>query len=184
MQLLIQKRRDALDLIVARVLTKLGDVFSHVSRVRHDDGHDLARGQRHETDPLDRLRVGGGTLHDRRIVGSRREQPRGDIEDFFDALHLRHIQVVDAAPFLEFDLVCLHQRVDIVPVTGLGGYASGRSVRLADIAHLLEIGHHITNRRGTERILHRLSHRARSDGFRSSNVSVDNRLQNVFLSTR
>ena len=57
-------------------------------------------------------------------------------------------------------------------------------VCVGEEVHLLEIGHDIPNRRGTESVIHLLGNGSRADRLGSRNMRIDNGLQDIFLAFR
>ena len=80
---------------------------------------------------------------------------------------------VDAFRLLHGELVLVHQLIDIEPVTLGGGDASGRGVRLFQIALLLQIRHVVADGCGGDVELGQVGHRLGADGLGGLDVAFD-----------
>ena len=72
-----------------------------------------------------------------------------------------------------------HQAVDEKPVAARRRHAPGGRVRARDEAHLLEIGHHVADRRRRQLEARMARQRARADRLAVGDVALDQRLQQV-----
>ena len=72
-----------------------------------------------------------------------------------------------------------HQAVDEEAVALRRGHASGRRVRAGDEAHLLEVGHHVADRRRRQLEARLPRQRARADRLAVGDVALDQRLEQV-----
>ena len=73
-------------------------------------------------------------------------------------------------------LVPVHQFIDVDAISLRGGNAAGRSVRLLEIAHVLQLRHLISDGRGGKPQSVILSNRLRADRLSRLNIIVNYRL--------
>jgi len=117
----------------------------HLAFGGDDDQQDAGFGQRQELD-----------LADARRLPARGDHHAGEVREFRDQLrgmadhaqgHVGEQCALDLGNMLWVERPDGQQRVDEQPVAARRRHAAGRGMRAGDEAHLLEIGHHVADRR-------------------------------------
>ncbi len=140
--------------ILGQVVRNAHQVFARDRFVRNDElvldeagfGDDhaehLAPAERHELDRLHHRRTEGGRQDDAHVVGELGEQPRRLLGQFLAGTPGGRQPIVDQPPVVVADHFRGHQVVDEQVEAGLGRQPTRRDVRLAQIAHVLQVRHH------------------------------------------
>ena len=115
--------------------------------------------------------------HDAGEVRELRQQMRGGRHQLMRAVGVQFVfELVDLALLERLDD---HQAVDEETVALRRRHAAGRRVRTRDEAHLLEVGHHVADRRRRQLEAGLPRQRARADRLAVGDVALDQRLQQV-----
>ncbi len=121
------------------------DAVLHVAFGRDDDQQHAPLGQAQELDVPEARLAPLGRHHDAGEMRQLRQQRRGRAHEL-----LRPVGGELALEPMDLDLLERlhhHQAVDEEAVALGGRDAAGRGVRARDVAHLLEVGHHVADRR-------------------------------------
>ncbi len=176
----VQKARDAIEIFLAE--STLG-TNKFVAR-------DTARGNQHDEDAIvgqeQKAQVLDHAARQRRR--NKNAQPaRNSRKHVARALHhgfgsLRGIQLA-ANPLAIFGAGRSLRRylLDEKAIGRSRGHATGGSVRLVEIALVFEIGHHVANRRGTQRLDVAARNAARRNGFARFDVCADHVGQDLLM---
>ena len=134
---------------------------------------------RDEIDPLEPRVLERGREDDRGVVGQLGELRRRRLQEVVDLAPGARDLALEPERLPAAELDAPHQAVDVVPVRLVRRHAPRRGVGLAEVAHLLEVGHGVPDRRRREpqRVL--LRQLAGADGLRRDGVLEQQGLEDL-----
>ena len=113
-------------------------MLPHEVPLEDEDEQGLAVVQLDEVEMLDLVAERARCGDKAHRVGSLRQRGRGDLEDVLDTGRHDGEEGVDLAAHRRRNVLLVHEEVDVVPVAEVGGDASGRRVRLDQVADLAQ----------------------------------------------
>ena len=91
---------------------------------------------------------------------------------------------IDAPTIVLRETALFHQGLDIEVVPGAARHSSRGCVRLFEVAPLLEIGHHVADRRRRHSMLRVLRHRTGTDRFADEDERLHDIAQDLAIARR
>ena len=145
---LVEIPRHAIELVLRMVALGIDDPILHRAFRGDENRQHLVVAQTHEIDALDDRGLQPRRHHQRGLSGQQREQLRGVAQDFAEVAHGARVMEFDLRAILEADSSRRREMIDVIAKRFFSGDSARRRMRLAQVAAILELGHHVADHRG------------------------------------